>query len=182
MRIIVGLGNPEKEYFKTRHNAGFMAVDALAEKLGLAWEKNKKFSAETAIQNTPFKRGERGVLLILVKPQTFMNNSGQTVQSILKYYKSAPSPETLTVIHDDLDIEIGKYKIAVGSGAAGHNGVQSIIDCLKTKNFQRLRIGIKTEEKEKIGASNFVLKNFNKDETKIIGKIIDEMIEKIILK
>lgn len=179
MRIIIGLGNPGKEYKKTRHNAGFMAVDALAEKLGLSWEKNKKFFAEIA--KPPLLKGGEGGF-ILVKPLTFMNNSGQAVQAILKYYKITPSPETLTIIHDDIDIMLGKYKISIESRAAGHNGVQSIIDYLKTKNFQRVRIGIKTEEKEKIGASNFVLKNFNKEEIKIINKIIDEIIEKIILK
>lgn len=180
MRIIIGLGNPGKEYIKTRHNAGFMAANSLAEKLGLSWEKNKKFFAETAIKKSPLIKGAMGI--ILVKPQTFMNNSGQAVQAILKYYKITPSPETLIIIHDDIDIMLGKYKIAVDSSAGGHNGVQSIINYLKTKNFQRIRIGIKTEEKEKIGASNFVLKNFNKEEIKIINKIIDEIIEKIILK
>ena len=180
MKIIVGLGNPEKEYFKTRHNAGFMAVDALAAKLNLAWEKNKKFSAETAIQNTPFIRDGQGLLLILVKPQTFMNNSGQAVQSILKYYKTTPSPDTLTVIHDDIDIELGKYKIAVDSRSAGHHGVQSIIDNLKTKNFKRARLGIKTEEAKHALTDKFVLEKFNNQEINIINKVIEEVAEKII--
>jgi PTH1 family peptidyl-tRNA hydrolase len=170
MRIIVGLGNPEEKYIKTRHNAGFMAVDALAEKLGLSWGKNKKFFAETASGND----------FILVKPQTFMNNSGQAVQAILKYYKITPSPETLIVIHDDIDIMLGKYKISVDSRAAGHNGVQSIIDYLKTKNFRRIRIGIRPIEKSCVPTDKFVLEKFKNKELNIIDKVIREIVEKII--
>jgi len=167
MNIIVGLGNPGEQYQSTRHNAGFMAVDALAKKLDLKWKNNKKFKADVA----------KGDNIILIKPLTFMNESGSSVAPILAYYKI--SPEKLTVIHDDLDIELGKYKISVDSRSAGHNGVQSIIDRLKTKNFKRLRIGIKTLALEKIPADKFVLQKFKPEELKIVYSIISTSLDEI---
>jgi len=174
MKIIIGLGNPSEKYTMTRHNAGFMAIDALAEKLGLTWENSKKFQAEIA------KQGET----LLVKPQNFMNNSGKNATAILAYYKLLPKKlgflktanadlsKILTVIHDDLDIELGKFKISVDSRSAGHRGVESIINHLKTKNFKRLRIGVKTPALEKIPADKFVLQKFNGEELKTIKDII----------
>jgi len=167
MNIIVGLGNPGEQYQSTRHNAGFMAVDVLAKKLDLKWKNNKNFKADIA----------KGDNIILIKPLTFMNESGSVVAPILAYYKI--SPEKLTVIHDDLDIELGKYKISVDSRSAGHNGVQSIIDRLKTKNFKRLRIGIKTLALEKIPADKFVLQKFKPEELKIVKQVILEVIDEI---
>src|SRR3989338_6511491 len=137
MKIIVGLGNPGEQYENTRHNAGFMAVDALAQELGLKWKNNKKFKADLT----------KGDDFILLKPLTFMNESGAAVSAVLSYYKppldTRPTEQSfgreagwgdfLTVIHDDLDIELGKYKISVDSRSAGHNGVQSIINHLNTK-------------------------------------------------
>ncbi|MFA6306635.1 MAG: aminoacyl-tRNA hydrolase [Patescibacteria group bacterium] len=191
MQIIVGLGNPGEQYEYTRHNAGFMALNVLAERLGLVWKTNKKFKAETA----------EGQNLILVKPLDFMNNSGLPVSAVLSYYKLLPKKlgilktknadlsEILTVIHDDLDIELGKYKISLDSRSAGHRGVQSIIDQLKTKNFQRIRIGIKTPPLEKIPANlarrneveaaKFVLQKFNKEEEKTINQLIPKATKKL---
>ncbi|MDP2709319.1 MAG: aminoacyl-tRNA hydrolase [bacterium] len=168
MNIIIGLGNPGKEYEQTRHNAGFMAADALARELGLQWKINKIFKAEVA----------KGDDLLLVKPLTFMNDSGSAAAPALAYYKL--SPEQLTVIHDDLDIALGKYKISIASRSAGHNGVQSIINRLKTNNFKRIRIGIKTPELEKIPADKFVLQKFKLEEKKIISQVISEAINKTI--
>jgi len=181
MQIIVGLGNPGKKYKLTRHNIGFMAVDALAERLDLVWQNNKKFLAEIAKDND----------IILVKPLTFMNNSGQAVQAILSFYKLLPKKfglltaqaadlsSVLTVIHDDLDIDLGKYKISLNSRSAGHKGVESIIDRLKTKKFTRVRIGIKTNNLEKIPPEKFVLQNFANQEKEIIDQLILKIIEKI---
>jgi len=191
MKIIVGLGNPGDKYKFTRHNAGFMAVDALAENLDLTWETNKKFKAEVAVAPPSPSQGERGGGLVLVKPQTFMNLSGESVQAILSYYKLLPKKlgivkkkdadlsQILTVIHDDLDINLGKYKISTDSRSAGHNGVQSIIDYLKTKNFTRIRIGIKTPLKEKIPGDKFVLQKFGEAEIEIIKKTIQEAITQL---
>jgi len=192
MQIIVGLGNPGEKYNHTRHNAGFMAVDCLIEQLGLTWKQDKKFNALSC------RSGDT----IYLKPQTFMNNSGQSVQAILSYYKLLPSrsllpswlepvlsltkegagggknsdlSNILTVIHDDIDIELGKYKIATDSRSAGHRGVESIINHLKTKNFKRIRLGIRTELANKIPADKFVLQRFNKEELTQIQKTITEL-------
>ena len=179
MKIIVGLGNPGDKYKNTRHNAGFMALDALAEKWQLKFRSSKKFNAEIA------EAGE----MMLVKPQCYMNESGGPVSGILSYYKLLPKKmgllkvrdadlsDLLVVIHDDLDIGLGKYKEAVDSRSAGHNGVQSIIDHLKTKNFRRLRLGIKTDRQNNVPAEKFVLENLNADEMRAMRSTIDEAIK-----
>lgn len=182
MKIVVGLGNPGTKYEKTRHNAGFMAVDLIAEKYGAAWKLNKKFDALIAQTDD----------MILAKPQTFMNCSGQTAYKILSYYKllgktaglirkkDQDLSEVLTVIHDDLDIELGKIKVSVDSRSAGHNGVQSIIDRLKTRNFQRIRVGIKPLHPLSIPAETFVLANFNHEEQEMINLQLEEIAKQII--
>lgn len=178
MKIIVGLGNPGEKYNRTRHNVGFMIVDKIAEDKKINWQINKKFNALIA------DLGE----IILVKPQTFMNNSGKSVAAILRYYKLIPQnifgikkdsdlTETLTIIHDDLDLILEKYKLSVNSGSAGHNGVQSIIEHLKTKNFKRLRIGISTKARENIPGDKFVLQKFNQEELGHIKNLWPEIIK-----
>ncbi len=189
MRIIVGLGNPGPKYENTRHNVGFMVVDALAKEFGLEWKFNKKFNSEIA--QTPHT--------LLAKPQTFMNNSGEAVAKILKYFKLPLSPlykrdiskpplhkggweDFLTVIHDDLDLPVGSYKIKADSGAAGHNGVQSIIARLGTKKFRRVKIGVETQEgrfARKIPGEKFVLQKFKKEELEIVKKLLPEIIKTI---
>ena len=173
-KIIAGLGNPGKQYQITRHNVGFLAIDYLAKQLGLLWQNNKKFSASIAKNNE----------LILIKPLTYMNNSGQAIQAVLSFYKLLPKKfflltkaktdlsSILTVIHDDLDIDFNKYKISVNSRSAGHNGVESIIKYLKTKNFTRIRIGIKNSVTTKIPLEKFVLQNFTQEELVILNKLI----------
>ena len=169
MQIIIGLGNPGEKYKLTRHNVGFMTVDVIAKKFDLDWSFNKKFNAEICKSND----------LILLKPQIYMNNSGQVISAVLSYYKLIPKnldlSEIVCVIHDDIDLELGKYKESINSGSAGHNGVKSIIDYLKTKNFKRIRIGIKTEDVKNIPTEKFVLQKFNKNEIKIIDKIIGKI-------
>jgi PTH1 family peptidyl-tRNA hydrolase len=179
MKIIIGLGNPGEKYESTRHNAGFVAIDALAKKLGSTWKTSKKFQAQTCQAGESF----------LAKPQTFMNESGQSVQAILSYYKLLPKKfgllkeknsnlsEIFTIIHDDLDIPLGQYKISIDSRSAGHNGVQSIINHLKTKNFKRIRIGICTDITQKIPADKFVLQRFSGEEIKIINNTIKKIIQ-----
>ncbi|MCX6796239.1 MAG: aminoacyl-tRNA hydrolase [Candidatus Falkowbacteria bacterium] len=178
MFIIVGLGNPGEKYKLTRHNVGFLAIDELAKKNSGIWETNKKFKAEICKIN--------GTLL--VKPLTYMNNSGQGVQAVLSYYKLLPKTlgivlkkesdltSVLTVIHDDLDLNLGVYKKSIDSRSAGHNGVQSIIDYLKTKNFNRIRIGINGEARGQIPADKFVLQKFSDEELKIVNNLIAEII------
>lgn len=179
MKIIVGLGNPGEKYKKTRHNSGFMAVNALAKKLNLPWEKSKKHNVEIA--------GTGTTNLWLIKPQTFMNNSGKAIRSFMSFYQLLPKfagfvtkdgdlSDILTIIHDDIDIELGKYKISTDSRSAGHNGVQSIINHLKTKNFKRIRIGVRTELLNKMPADKFVLQNFKEEELKTINNLISEIV------
>lgn len=182
MRIIVGLGNPGDEYKNTRHNAGFMAVDEIARVNNCVWNYNKKFKSEICELRTDTAVG------FLAKPQTFMNNSGESVSAILNYYHLLPKrlglilvrkaqlAETLTVIHDDLDIDLGKYKISMDSRSAGHRGVQSIIDHIKTQSFKRIRIGVRTENLGRIPADKFVLQKFSADELKIISETIKKIL------
>ena len=134
--IILGLGNPGQEYENTRHNTGRMAVDAFARKIDLdlgEWKDDKKLKSEIA----KTKIGKN--TLVLIKPNTFMNKSGDAVRSLIKSKKAA---ETLVVIHDDLDIPFGKIKISFNKSAGGHKGVADIIKAVKTEAFIRMRIGI----------------------------------------
>ncbi|MFH1454776.1 MAG: aminoacyl-tRNA hydrolase [bacterium] len=134
--IIVGLGNPGQEYENTRHNTGRIAVESLAKKIGLdidEWKEDKKIRSEVA----KAKIGKNTVLL--VKPNTFMNKSGDAVKFLIKSKKAA---ETLVIVHDDLDLPFGKIKISFNKSAGGHKGVQSVIKAIKTEVFIRMRIGI----------------------------------------
>lgn len=134
MKLIVGLGNPGFEYRDTRHNIGFMVVDKLEKELGAGvpptWQKDEKKNVLTA------RIGE----VLLVKPQTFMNKSGFAVKALVDFYKLTPAD--VWVIHDDIDLPLGKIKIREKGGSAGHNGVTSIIEQLKTDAFVRFRLGI----------------------------------------
>lgn len=133
MKFIVGLGNPGPEYENTRHNIGFMVVDKLARELGAQvpnWERDDKKNVLTA------RIG--GVLL--VKPLTFMNKSGFAIRALMDFYKAAASD--VWVIHDDIDLPLGKIRIRASGASAGHNGVASIIEQLKTDKFVRFRLGI----------------------------------------
>lgn len=172
MLLIIGLGNPGKKYIKTRHNAGFMALD----KLQKSWDfpdfkMEKKFNAEIS----------KNSKIILVKPQTFMNDSGASIRAFLDFYKL--TSDDILVIHDDLDISLGKYKIAQDSRSAGHNGVQNIIDALGTQKFRRLRIGIAKPPEEKkscpISGHDYVLGKFSSKEIKVVEKVLEEVLEEI---
>lgn len=133
MKIIVGLGNPGSEYAKTRHNVGFMLIDALAEHLNISLWKDK-FNAQIA-------EGRIGIeKVILVKPQTYMNNSGEAVGPLMRWYKL--EPEDVIVAHDDLDIPAGAVRIRKKGSSGGHNGIKSLIAHLGSENFARVRLGI----------------------------------------
>jgi PTH1 family peptidyl-tRNA hydrolase len=153
MKLIIGLGNPGEEYKKTRHNAGFLVLDNIASKLqATSYKLQANFNTE--ISNGIIDNEK----IILTKPQTFMNNSGQAVKAIVDYYKI--NPEDIIVIHDDLDISLGEYKISKNKNSGGHKGVQSIIDYLGTKDFTRIRIGIMTKNK-KTPTEKFVLRRLH---------------------
>jgi len=134
IRLIVGLGNPGKEYSETRHNAGFWFSDELAKSCGVTFKKEAKFFADVCQINL------NGHNAWLVKPTTFMNRSGQSVSAIAAYYKIAP--EEVLVIHDELDHDAGSVRLKMSGGHAGHNGLRDIISALGTKDFLRMRLGI----------------------------------------
>ncbi len=137
MKLIIGLGNPGREYKDTRHNIGFMVIDKIEKELAHgvppAWHMDEKKNVLTA------KIGD----VLLAKPQTFMNKSGFAVKALMDYYKLTPAD--VWIIHDDMDLPLGKIKIRVKGSSAGHNGVQSVIDQLKTDAFVRFRLGIGKE-------------------------------------
>jgi len=165
MDLIVGLGNPGKKYKASRHNVGFFVVQALKKKLDFpAFTVRKKFKAEISKKNN----------LILAKPQTYMNSSGQSVAALLRFYKL--KPKNLWVIHDDIDISSGKFKIQKNISSAGHKGVQSIINSLGTRAFQRLRMGIKPETPSRIPTEKFVLQKLTFAEKNKIKKTTQEAI------
>ncbi len=172
MKIIIALGNPGQQYANTRHNAGFIIADELQKSLGFSdFEKNSKFDALVCEKNLG---GEK---ILLAKPQSFMNNSGQVVKKMLDFFKIPK--ENLMVLHDDLDIELGAFKISLDSSAAGHNGVQSIIDNLGSQQFKRIRIGIEGSEKKKdriIPGDVFVLQDFSKEELELIKKLAKKIV------
>lgn len=180
MKIIVGLGNPGEKYNSTRHNIGFAMLDKIQAEFGFpAFAFNKKFNAE--ISSGDYQLQTTNHKLILVKPQTFMNLSGESVRAILDFYKL--TPEDIVVIQDDIDIEIGTFKLASDSRSAGHNGVQNIIDQLGTQKFIRLRIGVgatTTDEPAcRLGAHEFVLGRFSKEEIEKIDHLSEEILEAI---
>lgn len=174
MKLIIGLGNPGEKYKKTRHNAGFLAVDKLVSSIKYqVLSTQSKFKTEIS----------QGLLdnekVILVKPQTFMNESGKAVRAVLDYYKI--KPEDIIVIHDDLDIPLGEYKISKNKNSGGHKGVQSVIDSLGTKDFTRIRIGIEIQNlPHKIPTEKFVLEKFGKEEIGIIESVIEKIAEEIV--
>lgn len=161
MKLIVGLGNPGKKYEKTRHNVGFMVLDALADKLKLSFtdEKFGGLYLQTIIN------GEK---VILLKPQKYINLSGEVIKAFLDYFKI--KIDDLFIIHDDLDLEIGTYKIKTKGRSAGHNGLKNIKKNLQTIEYKRLKIGISNNKD--IDTSHYITSRFTKTElTKIIDVI-----------
>ena len=181
MKFIVGLGNPGEKFKNTRHNVGFMVVDAIAKKLVISnWKLGKKLETEI-IETKEF---------VLAKPQTFMNNSGSAVKKLITNYlprqRAGKLPMTdLYVIHDDLDIPLGQYKIQFGKGPKVHNGLRSIEQHLKTAGFWRVRVGIAGDHYQEIKASgqsmaeNYVLKPFTAKEKIEIEKVIEKAAEEL---
>ncbi|MBT3949049.1 aminoacyl-tRNA hydrolase [Candidatus Parcubacteria bacterium] len=176
MKLIVGLGNPGKRYARTRHNVGFMLLDELHKELKRyninEWELSKKFNAK--ISGCTIS-GEK---IILAKPMTYMNHSGQTVQLIMHFYKMTHND--LIVVHDDKDILLGEIKMQTDKNHAGHNGIKSIIEHIGTKDFMRLRVGVASENKRKMkDTAKFVLHKFGMFEKKKLEETIQESITEI---
>lgn len=168
MKLIVGLGNPGDQYKDTRHNIGFMVIDKLARELGrdtLAWEQNKSLNASVA------KVGE----VLLVKPMTFMNNSGIAVKKVLEYFKI--KPEDMWVIHDDIDLPIGKIRIRLGGASAGHNGMESVMKLVGTDKFVRFRLGIGRGKEGSV--IHFVLSRFTQSEAGSLKHLVKHGVDAV---
>ncbi len=162
MLLIIGLGNPGRKFKSTRHNLGFEIINLIKKQGNFSvWQNKKKLKSKISRG----KIGERKI--ILAKPQTFMNQSGQAVKLLIKFYKIPL--KNLWIIQDDLDLETGKIKIKKNSGSGGHKGIQSIIDELGIKNFNRLKIGIGPKP-IKIDSKKFVLQKFTKSEKEIFTR------------
>jgi len=164
MILIIGLGNPGEKYQNTRHNLGFMVLDKLANS---PWVKKDKFKSLVSFLDKD---------TILVKPQFFMNNSGETVAKIASFYKVDPSD--IWIVHDDLDLETGQLKIKIGGGVAGHKGLESIVSYLKTQDFVRFRLGIDHPSLE-ISVERYVLLPFKKEERELVDSLVEKTKEAI---
>jgi len=162
MKMIVGLGNPGREYENTRHNIGFMIVDEYARRYNITGFKNK-FNGSYA------KVYRNGEYFIILKPLSFMNLSGTVVKRFSSFFKI--KPEDILVIHDDLDLPVGKIKIKSKGSSGGHNGIKNIIENLKTENFPHFKVGI--DKDENILFKDYVIGKFSKDDLEKIKKIFD---------
>lgn len=160
VKAIVGLGNPGEEYKETRHNIGFMVIDALLKRFDCGKKREKCFSHL-------YQCEEEGVLL--AKPQTYMNLSGNAVLNIIKDYSI--SPQNVLVVYDDLDLPLGVVKLRKNGSSGGHRGIRSIIELIKTEDFPRLRVGI-GRPSDKRDVSDYVLSPFNKEEKLLVEKMI----------
>ncbi len=171
--IIIGLGNPGKSYILTRHNIGFMFFDYIVQNSYI-----EPFKISKKLSSAISKNLINSQKSIFVKPLAFMNNSGISASSVIKYYKT--TPQELIVIHDDLDIEFGKYKISKNKNASGHNGILSIINSIGTKDFTRIRIGIDNRTKEQRinqSGADYVLNRFKNDELEKIPNIFSQILD-----
>lgn len=171
MKLLIGLGNPGNNHALTRHNAGFLCLDYLQKEWSTdAFQPNKKMSALVSEGTV----GRNKVLL--VKPETFMNASGTTVSQLVHFYKLEPTD--IVVIHDDLDIAPGTYKLTNSSRAAGHNGVADIIEKLGTQDFTRIRLGIGRPTEVSgvcMPSHDFVLQNFSKNELTTLSTLFPQV-------
>jgi peptidyl-tRNA hydrolase, PTH1 family len=169
--LIVGLGNPGREYATTRHNVGWLALDRLAADVG-APEPRKKFHgrcAKTSIE------GRDGILLA---PETYMNDSGRSVEAAVHFYRTAPAD--MIVVHDEIDLAFGDVRLKVGGGHAGHNGLRSIVSCLGTADFVRVRVGIGRPPSGFQGdMADWVLSPFSAGERAELGDVLDRVVRAV---
>lgn len=177
MKLVVGLGNPGKQYERTRHNAGFLAVDYI---LGFDGYLQARPSHEFKSEAFTWQDGAQKI--IFLKPQTYMNDSGQALKIVCNFYKMDLASDLL-VIHDDTDLPLGTIRSTPSSSAAGHNGVQSIIDNLGTQDFHRIRIGVETRaSRQDMPTDAFVLQNFSEVEWKDLNENIFPQVQQEIEK
>ena len=157
--IVVGLGNPGAQYLHTRHNAGFLAIDYICNKYNARVNK----SAHKGLVGEATIGGKR---VLLVKPQTFMNLSGECVRAVLDFYKI--SPDNLIIIYDDISLDVGRLRVRRDGSAGGHNGIKSILEHLGTKTFPRIKIGVGQKPHPDYDLASWVLSEFKDDELKAL--------------
>ena len=169
MKIIAGLGNPGLQYAKTKHNVGFMLLDALAQHLGASpWKE-----AFTSLISEVRIDGEK---IFLVKPQTYMNLSGESVQSVFQFYKV--DMDHLIVVYDDIDLDIGKLRIRKKGSAGSHNGMKSIIKCLGSQDFPRVRVGVSRPDPNR-DLADFVLSRVSKDQAEDMKSGLEKAVKTV---
>ena len=168
--LLIGLGNPGRDYRDTRHNFGFMLIDRIAVRLNA---RGMKVQSKAIVTDAMYEDRK----LILAKPQTYMNLSGPSVQGLVHFYKI--SLTNVMVLSDDLDIPFGTIRIRAAGGPGGQRGLASIIESLGTKDFPRLRLGI-GRPPGKMDPANFILQNFSRDEMKIISEILDRAADAVL--
>lgn len=172
MKLIIGIGNPGRRYVNTRHNTGFIVIDRLAEAMNAnPWKKNERLKAYIT---------SREPLALLVKPLSYMNESGKAVKKTFNFFK-IKNVGNIIVIHDDLDLDLGKYKIQKGHGPELHNGINSIEREFKSEWFTRVRVGIDNRDLEnRVSGERYVLENFKKDEIKILDETMKNITNDLI--
>jgi len=165
--LVAGLGNPGREYEQTRHNIGWVVLDALAQKRGLSWKHAPQFEAQIARWDTA--DGTRWLL----KPQTFMNASGKAVAALARFYKIEPA--AIAAVYDDLTIELGLIKVTVTGSAGGHNGVASLLEHVGT-GFVRYRLGIGPKQPPQMDMADFVLGKFTPEQQILVTQNLDQYV------
>ena len=170
LKLIVGLGNPEKKYLSTRHNVGFWVLDSLAEKLTKTFSQQKKYESELLEYEFDSK------LFHMMKPLSYINNSGIPIRKFIK--NKNIEAENILIIYDDLDLGVGKIRLKQGGGSGGHNGLNSIIEQIGSKNFWRLRIGI-GKPNDKNNVIDYVLGKPSLDDKNLIHQSIEIMLSEI---
>ncbi len=163
IKLLVGLGNPGKRYERTRHNVGFMVVDALIRNLKL---KNCSEECLSHLYRASFLDNE----FLVAKPQTYMNNSGLAVVNLLETYRI--SPEEMLVVHDDLDLPLGRVRLRLNGSSGGHHGIESIVKEIRSNRFYRLRVGI-GRPKDKNKVVDYVLSPFSEEEQELLYRVVD---------
>lgn len=162
MKLIVGLGNPGREYQNTRHNIGFMMIDKIVDKYNL--QAREKFNGQYYEVNINNEK------IILLKPLSYMNLSGTVIKKFIDFYKI--NIDDIFIIHDDLDLEVGKVKLRYSGGSGGHNGLKNIEANIGTKNYKRMRIGISNNKN--IDTKDYVLGKFSKEEMNVLNQIVEK--------
>ncbi|WP_409303644.1 aminoacyl-tRNA hydrolase [Peribacillus sp. SCS-155] len=167
MKIIIGLGNPGRQYEKTRHNIGFEVIDALSDKWNIQLDQAK----HKGIYGTGVKNGEK---ILLLKPLTYMNLSGESIAEVMNFYKA--DLQDIVLLYDDLDLPVGKIRLRQKGSAGGHNGIKSAIAHLGSQEFNRIRIGI-GRPAGRMPVTDYVLGRFTQEEWNEMGKVIEKTVD-----